>query len=123
VRPTGCHRRACAEVGRRRGVPLGIVSDGRRHFVAHREPAERVVLDFGSHRGLRSAADLQADLCWHCAHQVCCAMLQALLTRSLDRGDLAWALRLAELRLELPFDADTRQGALDDLTALRARLN
>jgi hypothetical protein len=50
-------------------------------------------------------------------------MLQALLTRSLGRGDLAWALRLALLRLELPFDADTRQRALEDLTALRAQLN
>jgi hypothetical protein len=40
------------ETGRRAGVPLGIVSDGCRHFVAHRTLREPLVLDFGSPRSI-----------------------------------------------------------------------
>ncbi len=112
-----------AEIGRRCGVNLGIVSDGRRHFVAHRALTDPVVIDLGRRRGLRHPEELRADLSWHCAHQVCCAMLQALLARALERGDLAWALRLAELKLALPFDSHTRRHALSDLAALQAQLN
>ena len=112
-----------AEIGRRCGVNLGIVSDGRRHFAAHRGLTDPVVLDFGRRRELRHPEELRADLSWQCAHQVCCAILQALLTRALERGDLAWALRLAELKLALPFDSHTRRHALSDLAALQAQLN
>jgi hypothetical protein len=111
------------ETGRRNGVPLGIVSDGRRHFVAHRALREALLLDFGSVRGLRSAAQLRRNLDWHCAHQVGCSVLQNLSCRALESGDLSRAIRAAELKLELPFDHQTRELASSDLRDLRARLN
>ena len=111
------------ETGRRNGVPLGIVSDGRRHFVAHRALREPLVLDFASPRGLRPASQLRRDLDWHCAHQVSCAVLDNLSCRAAESGDLGRAIRAAELKLELPFDPRTRELASSDLRSLRARLN
>lgn len=111
------------ETGRRNGVPLGIISDGRRHFVAHRALREPLVLDFGSTRGLRPAAQLRRHLDWHCAHQVSCAVLDNLSCRAAESGDLGRAIRAAELKLDLPFDPQTRDLALSDLRSLRARLN
>lgn len=111
------------EIGRRCGVPLGIVSDGRRHFVAHRDAAGGPLLDpVDAHRP-RHPAELRCNLSWHCAHQVCCAVLQTLLDRALRHGDLGWAIHLAELKLALPFDDQTHQLALSDLGSLRAQLN
>lgn len=111
------------EIGRRRGVPLDIVSDGRRHFVAHRDAPDELLLDLADGHGRRHPGELQSELSWQCAHQVCCAELQTLLARSLRRGDLGWAIHLAELKLALPFDDETHQLALSDLGALRAHLN
>ena len=110
------------ETGRRNGVPLGIVSDGR-HFVAHRALREPLVLDFAAPRGLRPASQLRGDLDWHCAHQVSCAVLDNLSCRAAESGDLGRAIRAAELKLELPFDPRTRELASSDLDSLRARLN
>lgn len=111
------------ETGRRNGVPLGIVSDGRRHFVANRALREPLLLDFASPRGLRPAAQLRSHLDWHCAHQVSCAVLQNLSCRALESGDVGRAIRAAELKLELPFDPQTRDLASSDLRNMRARLN
>jgi hypothetical protein len=38
-------------------------------------------------------------------------------------GHVSWALRAAELRLALPFDAATRERLEADLRRVRARLN
>jgi hypothetical protein len=111
-----------AEVGARRGIPLGIVSDGRRHLVAHQEAATPLVADFAVRR-LRHPGELGANLRWHCAHQVACALLHALRSRALGRGDLVRAARAAELELTLPFDRAARRRARADLLALRAQLN
>jgi len=111
------------EIGRGVGVPLGVVSDGRRHFVAHREFDQAVVWDFARGPALRAAGELGADLSWHCAHQVAGAVLNTLLGRALHRCDLPGAIKAAELRLDLPFDADTRHHAERELAALRALLN
>lgn len=81
------------------------------------------MLDFASPRGLRPAAQLRSNLDWHCAHQVSCAVLQNVSCRALESGDLARAIRAAELKLELPFDHQTRDLAASDLRTLRARLN
>jgi hypothetical protein len=111
-----------AEVGARHGIPLGIVSDGRRHLLAHQQAAAPLVADFAARR-LRHPGELGLNLRWHCAHQVACAVLHALRDRALGRGDLVRAARAAELELTLPFDDATRRRARADLIALRAQLN
>lgn len=111
-----------AELGHRAGIPLGVVSDGRRHLIAHRNLRAPLLADFAA-GGLRHAHELRADLNWHCAHQVACALLQNLLNRALSRGDLTRAMHAAELKLVLPFDRPTRAHARSDLVALRAQLN
>jgi Transglutaminase-like superfamily len=111
-----------AEVGARHGIPLGIVSDGRRHLLAHRQVEAPLVADFAVRR-LRHPGELGANLRWHCAHQVACALLHALRDRALGRGDLLRAARAAELELTLPFERAARRRARADLIALRAQLN
>jgi hypothetical protein len=111
-----------AEVGARHGVPLGIVSDGRRHLLAHQGAPSPLVADFAARR-VRHPGELGANLRWHCAHQVACAVLHALRDRALGRADLVRAARVAELELTLPFDSATRRRARADLIALRAQLN
>ena len=111
-----------AEVAARQGMRLGIVSDGRRHLLAHRDADEPLVADFAAGR-LRHPLELRADLCWHCSHQVASALLTTLEERALERGDLPRAMRAAELQLALPLDPDARCDARVNLFGLRARLN
>jgi regulator of sirC expression with transglutaminase-like and TPR domain len=111
-----------AEVAARQGMRLGIVSDGRRHMLAHRDAEEPLVADFAAGR-LRHPEELRADLCWHCSHQVASALLSTLEERAVARGDLSRAMRAAELQLALPLDPDAHGHARVNLFGLRARLN
>lgn len=111
------------ETGRRNGVPLGIVSDGRRHF---RSPSS-----FARAAGARLrvsprpapgfAAPRESGLALR--SQVSCAVLDNLSCRAAESGDPGRAIRAAELKLELPFDPRTREIASSDLRSPRARLN
>jgi hypothetical protein len=58
-----------------------------------------------------------------CCHQVAARILNRIGERAERVGHLCWALRAAELRLALPFEAPTRDRLEADLRCIRARLN
>jgi hypothetical protein len=108
-----------AEAGRRAGLEVGVAGDGLGHVVAHRG-AGAVVFD-PTLGAVRTVED--RPLAWRCAHQVTFALLGEHIDRALRVGDLAGALRAAELRLELPMERWDNDRLERELRALRSRLN
>ena len=113
---------ACSEAARRAGLPVGIVAGADGAFVAHRELAEPLLVD-PARGALRDARTLRSPVSWQCCHQVAARILNRIGERAERVGHLCWALRAAELRLALPFEAPTRERREADLRRLRARLN
>jgi hypothetical protein len=113
---------ACAEAGRRAGLSVGIVAGADGAFVAHRRLAEPLLVD-PARGAVCDARTLQAPVSWQCCHQVAARILNRIGERAERAGQLCWALRAAELRLALPFDAATRERLEADLRRVRARLN
>ena len=113
---------ACVEAARRAGLAVGIVAGAEGAFVAHRELADPVLVDPAG-GGLRDARTLQAPVSWQCCHQLAARILNRIGERAERVGQLCWALRAAELRLALPFDAPTRERLEADVRRVRARLN
>ena len=107
------------ELGRRAGLPVGIIAGERGHFVAHQRLTEPLVLDPATGH-LLDAGDL-GTLRWQCGHQVAASLLDLLQPRYERVGDFTRALQVARLRCTLPFedsgDAEQR------LRRLTARLN
>lgn len=111
-----------AEVARRRGVPVGIVSNGSDHLLGHTELEAPLLLDVDTGRVV--AADLlPPTLTWRCAHETAGLLLDELEPRWLAQGRLDKALQAAELRLCLPFDENGKRIAARRLRRVRARLN
>lgn len=108
-----------AELGRRAGVPVGIVAGTAGHFVAHQRLTEALVLD--PYTGTLTDADELGVLQWRCGHQIAAELLDELQPRYERVGDLARALHVARMRTTLPFE-DTA-GAELELRRLAARLN
>jgi hypothetical protein len=113
---------ACSEAARRAGLPVGIVAGADGAFVAHRELAEPLLVD-PARGALRDARTLRSPVSWQCCHQVAARILNRIGERAERVGHLCWALRAAELRLALPFEAPTRDRLEADLRRIRARLN
>jgi hypothetical protein len=113
---------ACAEAGRRAGLAVGIVAGVDGAFVAHRELAEPLLVD-PALGGLRDPRTLEAPVSWQCCHQLAARILNRIGERAERVGHVGWALRAAELRLALPFEAPTRERLEADLRRVRARLN
>lgn len=113
---------ACVEAARRAGLPVGIVAGLDGAFLAHRELADPVLVD-PARGALRDARTLKAPVSWQCCHQVAARILNRIGERAERVGQLCWALRAAELRLALPFDAPTRERLEADLRRVRARMN
>ena len=108
-----------AELGRRAGLPVGIVASERGHFVAHQRLTEPLVLDPAT--GQLIDADDLGVLRWQCGHQVAAALLDALQPRYEREGDLTRALQVARMRCTLPFDEMSE--AEQRLRQVTARLN
>ena len=109
------------ELGRRAGMPVGVVGAGGRHLVGHEhvtpwllDPATGEVVD---------ARLLAHEPEWRCGHQVADTLLGEVELRCERAGDLARAIRAAELRCSLPFDEDASERAGLALRRMRARLN
>jgi hypothetical protein len=109
------------ELGRRAGMPVGVVAAGDRHYVAHEEVSPWV-LDPTTGE-LVDARTLPPDPYWRCAHEVADVLLTEAQRRCERDGDLTRALRAATLRCALPFEEDAQEQADLALQRLRARLN
>ena len=111
-----------AEIARRRGLPIGIAGDGAHLFLAHESPYIPVVIDPSS-TGLRHAHTIAPELGWCCSHQTSSHLLTRLVRQTERHGDLAAAIRAAELRTPAPVRHDSSHHTHRDLTRIRARLN
>jgi hypothetical protein len=110
------------EAARRAGIELGIVAGGAGCFVGHPRLEEPLLLDVARGR-LIDAGGRPDDVGWQCAHQVAARILNRIGERADTTGNVAWALRAAELRLALPFARPVRDELLHALAHLRSRLN
>lgn len=110
-----------AELGRRAGLPIGIVADEHDHYVAHQRLHAPLLLD--PETGDLVDAEALGTLTWRCGHQVAAALLDELQPRYEHAGDLTRALHVARLRCILPFDDGSVDAATARLRALSARLN
>jgi hypothetical protein len=110
------------EAAIRRGVPIGIVSNGVDHRCAHTRLPQPVVLDPVT-GAIEDARELPPTLTWRCAHETCGLLIDDLEEGWQRHGRLDHALRAAELRLHLPFDEDGAATARRKLLRLRSRLN
>jgi transglutaminase superfamily protein len=109
------------ELGRRAGMPVGVVGAGGRHLVGHEhvtpwllDPATGEVFD---------ARTLGHEPEWRCGHQVADTLLDEVELRCERAGDLTRAIRAAQLRCALPFDDEASERAGLRLRRLRSRLN
>src|SRR3954452_21742338 len=111
------------EVARRAGVPLAGVGLPGHYVVGHFGAPEPLLLDpFGG--GVRISPDVPASMVrpWT-PHETAMRMFNNLVPAFRRRGDLAGALRAAELRLALPAGAHEREHMRAELASLRASLN
>ncbi len=108
-----------AEIGRRTGLPVGIVGGASGHFLAHQRLTEPLLLDPAT--GTLVDAGPLGPLEWRCGHQVAAELLDLLQPRYERCGDLARALHVARLRCTLPFE-DTSE-AEQRLRGITSRLN
>jgi hypothetical protein len=110
------------EAGRRRGLALGLVSNGVDHCVAHTQLDAPVVVRVPD-GCLADGRNLAPVLSWRCAHEACALLLDELEDRMLRCHRVGEALRAAELRLCLPIDDEAIERATARLNRVRARLN
>jgi hypothetical protein len=113
----------CVEAGRRAGIELGIVAGGAGCFVGHLRLEEPLLVDVGRGGPLVEGAGRTGDAGWQCPHQVAARLLNRIGERAERTGNVAWALRAAELRLALPFARPVREELRHALAHVRARLN
>ena len=111
------------EVARRAGVPLAGVGLPGHYVVGHFGAPEPLLLD-PFRGGVQITPDVPAALLrsWT-PHETAMRMLNNLVPAFRRRGDLAGALRAAELRLTLPAGAGERDRLRAELAMLRAHLN
>ena len=110
------------EAGRRCGLPLGLVSNGTDHCVAHTKLEEPLVVRSPTGQ-LADGRTLPPVLSWRCAHEACGLLLDEMECRLLRCNGLDGALRCAQLRLHLPIDDKSVERAQTKLAGVRARLN
>jgi hypothetical protein len=107
------------EVGRRAGLPIGIVAGQRGHFLAHQRLTEPLVLDPAT--GHLTDAGALGTMRWQCGHQLAASLLDELQPRYERAGDFTRELQVVRLRVTLPFDdMDEAERRLNRVTA---RLN
>jgi hypothetical protein len=111
-----------AELARRRGLAIGIVSNGSEHCLGHTELPVPLLLRVDTGQ-IVDATKLAPPLTWRCAHETAGLLLDELEPRWLAQGRIDRALQAAELRLCLPFDENGKRIAERKLKSVRARLN
>ena len=113
----------CVEAARRAGIALGVVAGGAGCFVAHTLLEEPLLVDVAHGGRLVEAGGRTDDIGWQCSHQVAARLLNRIGERAERTGNVAWALRAAELRLALPFARPVLDELRHALAHLRARMN
>jgi hypothetical protein len=111
-----------AELARRRDLPIGIVSNGEDHCLAHTELPVPLLLPVETGQ-IVDAHALPPTLTWRCAHETAGLVLDELEPRFLAQGRLDLAMHAADLRLCLPFDETSKRIAERKRRRVRARLN
>jgi regulator of sirC expression with transglutaminase-like and TPR domain len=107
------------EVGRRAGLDLGGVGLPGHFVVGHFGTRPPVLLD-PFHGG--TVIGEQPVKRWR-PHEIALRMLNNLVGSYERRGDITRTLHAAEMRLELPLDANVREQLDAELRGLRSRLN
>jgi regulator of sirC expression with transglutaminase-like and TPR domain len=111
------------EVARRAGVPLAGVGLPGHFVVGHFGATPALLLDpFAGGTPIHGPRPEPLVRPWR-AHEIAMRMLNNLVPAFRRRGDLAGALRAAELRLALPAGAHERDHMRTELARLRANLN
>jgi hypothetical protein len=110
-------------IARAAGIPVGIVGNGRRLYLAHEELDGPFVVNPRRPDRLIDARRLGCDLTWRCAHETAHAVLEHVAERAERELDLPTAMASAALRLMLPLDDDARAGVEAEHVRLLARLN
>ena len=113
----------CVETARRAGIGLGVVAGSAGCFVGHPLLDEPLLVDVTRGGRLVEAGGRADDVAWQCSHQVAARMLNRIGERAEHTGNVAWALRAAELRLALPFARPVLDEQRHALAHLRARMN
>lgn len=110
-----------AELGRRAGMPLGVIGDRHgRHLVAHRAMDEPVALDPVADKPV-ARIDEPGRYTWRCAHQVAFVVLGHIAGHALlQTGERHVAEHAMRLRLALPIDDATRARLDQELAAVLA---
>ncbi len=111
-----------AEVAARRGIPVGVVSNGRDHLNAHTQLGEPLLLRPGCGTVV-DAREVPPPLTWRCSHETCGLLIDELEPLWLRDGRVDHALTTAELRVCLPFEERGLARARTRLEQVRARLN
>lgn len=111
-----------AELARRRGFSIGIVSNGSQHCLAHTELTAPLLLSIETGR-IVDAHRLPPTLTWRCAHETAGLMIDELEPRWLAQGRIDKAMQAAELRLCLPFNHNGKAIAERKLKRVRTLLN
>jgi hypothetical protein len=112
----------CVEAARRAGIELGIVAGSALCFVAHPRLGEPLLLDVAAGQVVEAGGRTE-DVGWQCSHQTAARLLNRIGERADRTGNVAWALRAAELRLQLPFARPVLDDLRHRLAHLRSRLN
>jgi regulator of sirC expression with transglutaminase-like and TPR domain len=111
------------EVARRAGIALAGVGIPGHFLVGHVGAMPPVLLDpFSGGRIVTAEVKARHVRPWG-PHETALRMLNNLVGSYATRGDVARAIRAAELRLSLPVDAEGRETLSAELRGLRARLN
>jgi hypothetical protein len=110
-----------AELGRRAGMPVGVIGDGHgRHLLAHRAMDEPVALDPLADRPVKRV-DEPGRYSWRCAHQVAFVVLGQIAGHALlDTDESHIAEHATRLRMALPIDHGTRALLDQELAAVAA---
>lgn len=108
-----------AEIGRRAGMPLGVIGDGHgRHLLAHCAMDEPVALDPVADRPVERV-DEPGRYSWRCAHQVAFVVLGRIVDHALaDPRERHIAEHATRLRMTLPIDHGTRARLDQELAAV-----
>jgi regulator of sirC expression with transglutaminase-like and TPR domain len=111
------------EVARRAGIPLAGVGLAGHFVVGHFGADPPLLIDpFAGGRPVEERAPVGAVRPWT-ATEIALRMLNNLVASYRRRGDLAAAIRAADLRLALPSEPPLRDAVQAEARALRARLN